>query len=164
MQLQVDVMVWRGAIAESRHRVQVAVCDAEGRLILGTESPDLVTTFRSAAKPFQLLPLIERHARRFAFSDEEIAVMASSHTGSADHVALVQGILDRAGLSERQLACGLDDPLDPEARAARAAHPESGGRRSTTTARESTPACCASRSPRAGRSRATSAPTIPCRC
>ena len=56
MRIRVDVVVWRGAIAESRHRVHVALCaagDATG--VAGMESgapandgvaSDVVTTFR----------------------------------------------------------------------------------------------------------------------
>jgi L-asparaginase II len=114
MRFQIEVIVWRGAIAESRHRLQAAVCDPAGRLEAGTEQADAVTTFRSAAKPFQLLPLVERgHADRWGWSDEQLAVMAASHVGSPGHVALVTGILDRLGLEDHHLACGFHEPLDP---------------------------------------------------
>jgi L-asparaginase II len=113
VRLRLDVVVWRGGIPESRHRVQAAVCDPEGRLEAATNDPARLTTFRSAAKPFQLLPLVERgHADRWGFGDEELAVMAASHTGSAAHVARVSAILDRLGLTHRDLACGFHEPLD----------------------------------------------------
>jgi L-asparaginase II len=115
LRLQIDVVVWRGPIPESRHRLQAVACDRDGRIEAATDQPDLLTTFRSAAKPFQLLPLVERgHADRWRFSDEELAVMAASHTGSPAHVRLVSGILQRIGLSDRHLACGYHDPMDPE--------------------------------------------------
>jgi L-asparaginase II len=105
--------------------MQAVVCDANGHIEAATDQPELLTTFRSAAKPFQLLPLVERgHADRWKFSDEELAVMAASHTGSQDHVRLVRGILARIGLSERQLACGYHDPFDPESLALLRNHPE----------------------------------------
>lgn len=116
--MALEVQVWRGGIAESRHRIQAAVCDASGRSVFATESPGLVTTLRSAAKPFQLLSLVERgHADRFGFDAEQLAVMAASHTGSDRHVALVQSILDRIGCRPEQLACGAEEPIDSEARA-----------------------------------------------
>jgi len=114
MRLQIDVIVWRGRIRESRHRVQAAVCDVAGRLEAETAEPATLTTFRSAAKPFQLLPLVERgHADRWELGEPELAVMSASHTGSPRHVALVKGILDRLGLSDRDLACGFHEPIDP---------------------------------------------------
>ena len=125
MRLQIDVFVRRGAIPESRHRVQAAVSDPAGRLSAGTEQAAGVTTFRSAAKPFQLLPLVERgHADRWGWSDEELAIMAASHTGSPAHVERVAGILDRLQLTDRHLACGFHEPLDPVSLAHVRAHPE----------------------------------------
>ena len=126
MRLQIEVVVRRGAIAESRHHIQAAVCDATGRRVAGTAEAGFITTLRSAAKPFQLLPLVERgHAERLGLGDEQLAVMAGSHTGSPYHVGLVRGILDRLGLAERQLACGYHDPPDPESHAFLVAHPGS---------------------------------------
>lgn len=125
MRLQIDVFVRRGAIAESRHRVQAAVTDPAGRLTAGTERAGDVTTFRSAAKPFQLLPLVERgHAARWGWSDEQLAVMAASHTGGPAHVEQVRGILSRLGLTDGHLACGFHEPLDPVSLAHVRAHPE----------------------------------------
>jgi len=124
MRLRIDATVWRGPIAESHHRFQAAVSAPDGVLAAETEEPRGVTTFRSAAKPFQLLPLVERgHAARWGFDDEVLAVMTASHTGSGYHVGLVRGILARLGLSERDLACGFHEPLDPESLAQIRMHP-----------------------------------------
>lgn len=76
---------------------------------------DLVTFFRSACKPFQALPLVERgHADRFGFGAKELAVMSASHNGAAEHVSVVRGMLDRIGLTEHHLLCGFHYPEDPE--------------------------------------------------
>ena len=125
MHMNLVVEVVRGSIRESRHLLEAAVCDAAGRRVAGTENPDRVTTFRSAAKPFQLLPLVERgHAERWGFRDEEVAVMTASHTGSAEHLRLVRGILDRLGLGPEHLVCGYHEPLDRDSLAAVRAEPE----------------------------------------
>lgn len=125
MTLSLSVQVFRGAILESRHECEAAVCDVEGRLHAATDDPWRVTTFRSAAKPFQLLPLVERgHAERWKFNDEQLAVMAASHNGSAYHRALVVGILERIGLDESRLACGFHEPVDRDSLAEVRAHPE----------------------------------------
>ncbi len=115
MRFQLEVIARRGTIAESRHHLEAALCDADGRLQAETSEPRAVTTFRSSAKPFQLLPLVERgHADRYGFSEEQLAVMAASHTGSPHHVALVQGLLTQLGLQASQLVCGFHEPSDPE--------------------------------------------------
>ncbi len=111
--LRIDVEVWRGSIAESRHRIQAVVADAAGTVLESTEQPELVTSFRSAAKPFQLLPLIERGAdQRLGLTEQHLAIMAASHTGAPQHLALVRDLLGRLKLGVNALACGSHDPLD----------------------------------------------------
>jgi len=119
MRLHLEVLARRGEIVESRHQLQLAHVDARGRVLAASEHPERVTTFRSAAKPFQLLPLVERgHAERWGFRDEELAVMAASHTGSAYHLELVRGILERIGLPPEAMVCGYHEPEDPASLAA----------------------------------------------
>ena len=115
MALEAQVLVVRGAIVESRHRVQCAVVDRSGALLAETAHGERTTSFRSAAKPFQLLPLVERgHADRLHCSEPELAIMAASHSGSRAHLALVRGLLERIGLDASSLACGYHDPMDAE--------------------------------------------------
>ena len=111
--LHAEVLVHRGAIAESRHRVQCVVVDAGGA---GDGADDSgVTSFRSAAKPFQLLPFVERgHADALRCSEAELAIMAASHSGSRQHLALVRGLLERIGRTSADLACGYHEPMDAE--------------------------------------------------
>lgn len=124
MRFTLDVLVHRGPVVEARHRLECAVSDASGCWVAGTADPHAVTMFRSAAKPFQLLPLIERgHADRWGFGTEALAVMCASHTGSAYHRTLVGDVLTRIGARVSDLACGTHDPADPEALAEIAADP-----------------------------------------
>jgi len=116
MPLQAEVVVLRGDIAESRHRVQCVLADGSGGVRAATARPGIVTSFRSAAKPFQLLPFVERgHADALHCSEPEIAIMAASHSGSRAHLDLVRGLLARLGLNAGHLACGYHDPQDPQA-------------------------------------------------
>lgn len=116
MRLQAEVLVIRGDIAESRHRVQAVVVGADRKVHASTAHPERPTSFRSAAKPFQLLPFVERgHADRMQLDEPELAIMAASHSGSRAHIAIVQGLLDRLGLSASALACGYHDPMDAQA-------------------------------------------------
>lgn len=125
MSFELDVRVTRGAAPESRHRVQAAVSDTGGRVIEGTGQPHMVTTWRSAAKPFQLLPMIERgHAERWRLGDEHLAMMAASHIGSPEHVRWVRDLLERTGGSVTELACGFHEPADPVSLEFVRSHPE----------------------------------------
>jgi L-asparaginase II len=125
MRVQIEVTVRRGPIAESRHRIEAVAVTPEGQVELETGNPGFLTTLRSAAKPFQLLPLVERgHADTWSFSEEQLAVMAASHDGSAYHLDLVRGILVRIGCTERDLACGAHDPTDAASLSELQRHPE----------------------------------------
>ena len=125
MRFHLEVLVRRGEITESRHRVHCAVTDTEGRVSAGTGTPEVLTTMRSAAKPFQLLPLVERgHAAARGYTDEQLAVMCASHSGSRYHLDLVQGVLDGLGLTTADLACGYHDPSDPASLAEVLAYPQ----------------------------------------
>lgn len=106
----------RNSVPESRHRVSVAVMDADGRLRACAGDPELVTFFRSAAKPFQAIPLVEDGAvDRFGMTDEELALCCGSHSGTPRHVQVAEAILARVGVGAEALACGPHPPLDAEA-------------------------------------------------
>ncbi len=117
------VEVTRGGRVESEHRGAIAVVDADGELVAHAGDVNLVSYLRSSAKPFQLLPLVESGgADRFRFTDVELAVIAGSHSGEPRHVAAVQSILSKIGLSEEALQCGAHAPFNVDsARALRAA-------------------------------------------
>lgn len=107
----------RGTVVESRHRVHAAVVDADGRLRASTGDAELITFFRSAAKPFQALPLVDDGAmERFGLTAEELALCCGSHSGSGRHVKLADSILRKAGVDGEALACGAHPPFDHAAR------------------------------------------------
>lgn len=102
----------RGTVDESVHYGSVAIVDAAGNLIASAGDPGRLTTMRSTAKPFQAMAVIEAGAaERFAMTPEEIAVVASSHSGEPRHTRLVRALLDRAGLGSEDLQCGTHPPL-----------------------------------------------------
>ncbi len=102
----------RGSIVESRHVVHVAVVDGEGRLVAHAGDPDFVTFWRSAAKPFQALPLVEDGvADRFGLGREDLALACASHSSEPGQVALVRDFLQKIGCAERDLLCGPHRPL-----------------------------------------------------
>jgi len=104
----------RGGIVESRHRVSIAVVDADGKLAASTGDPDLVTYWRSCAKLVQVLPLLaEGAADALGISDAEVAVACASHNGEPRHVEVVRGLLTKAGCTEDDLACGPHNSLSP---------------------------------------------------
>lgn len=105
--------VVRSGRVESIHFGAAVVSDASGSILASAGPPSLGTYLRSAAKPVQLLTMLEvglqRHLR---LTDEELAVAAASHGGETGHVATVRALLNRAGLGEDLLRCGASAPLD----------------------------------------------------
>src|SRR5688500_20260698 len=84
----------RGDLVESVHRVSVAVADASGRLIASSGDPALVTYWRSAAKPFQAMPLVtDGAAAAFGLGDEEPALARASHSSDRMHPESLARIL-----------------------------------------------------------------------
>jgi L-asparaginase II len=112
------VHIIRGPISESRHAGFIAIADSQGRPIYtsGPLDEDRVSFMRSAAKPIQATALVESGAAdRFGLTPAELALACASHSSQAEHVRLVQSMLDKGGLRAEQLLCGAHWPLDASA-------------------------------------------------
>lgn len=102
----------RGGIVESVHRVSVAVARPDGALVAAAGDPDLVTHWRSAAKPFQARPLVaDGVLAHFGLGREELALACASHSSELEHLAVAERMLARIGCAEDDLACGPHPPL-----------------------------------------------------
>ncbi len=117
------VIVTRGTLVESEHYVCYAVADADGRVLQSRGDIDRLVYMRSSAKPLIATAVVASGAaERFAFSDEEVALAAASHSGETKHVATALQMLEKAGLGEDALRCGAHAPVhEPSADALRAA-------------------------------------------
>ncbi len=92
---------------ECVHRGVIAVVDSEGRPRGGFGDPATAVPLRSAAKPFQAAAVVQSGAvDAFGVTLEELAVMAGSHAGQAQHVRAVRSLLARAEAAEDVLVCG----------------------------------------------------------
>ena len=90
--------VHRGDAVESRHTGAVAI--ARPGAELGAGGAEQPVWCRSAVKPFQALPLFDRGiVDDLGLDDRELAVISASHNGTDEHVAVVEGLLHRAGLA-----------------------------------------------------------------
>ena len=89
----------------------LAVVDPQGNLIASYGDPHAVTFLRSTAKPFQALPFIEAGGHKhFQFSQQEIALICASHSGTDQHFQVVSHIQALAGITENDLMCGAHAP------------------------------------------------------
>lgn len=116
------ILATRGDLVEAEHRVSVAVvrgAGAPGRwgaeLVASAGDPDLVTYWRSAAKPFQALAMVEDGAAdRYGLGTEGLALACASHSSEPVHLEVTDRFLAKIGCTEGDLACGPHTPLGPE--------------------------------------------------
>lgn len=112
MPAKIIAKVYRGDVLESCHHGHALVIDGAGTEILSIGNPRTITFTRSAAKPFQAIPMITSGAAdAFAFSEEEIALACASHSGEQRHVRIAQLMIERIGLTEAHLRCGAHLPF-----------------------------------------------------
>jgi len=101
----------RGATCEASHRVHACATDSDGKLLwqVGT---DLNTTFRSAAKPFQLevsFGLLDT-ALATTIIPSDLALGSASHHGEPVHMAELEQLLVKLACQRSQLFCGAHEP------------------------------------------------------
>jgi L-asparaginase II len=129
--MAIRVTVVRGETPESEHAVEGVVVDARGTILAATPRPDRITFFRSSAKPFQMLPLVERghfdalHLPARIEQESLLALIAASHNGEPMHVEGARAILAACGRTEQDLECGFQWPdHHPTVKLLREAPPE----------------------------------------
>lgn len=106
----------RGAHVENIHRGDVAAVNCAGEIVHEVGNAKLPMFWRSAAKPFQALPFVKNGGlEKYNITDEELALLVSSHSGEPNHVALVRNILQKLGLDESVLDCGVVRPMSGKA-------------------------------------------------
>ncbi len=104
--------VFRGPRVESAHRGSAAVVDERGALLASCGDAHLAVYARSAAKPFQAMPLLLAGGeKRFRLSDAEIALLCASHGGEPRHTALAAQMLRKGGFTVADLECGAHLPM-----------------------------------------------------
>jgi L-asparaginase II len=102
----------RGDRTETVHRVHVAVVDAAGTVVARAGDPGFVTFWRSAAKPFQAVPLVaDGAADHFGLEASQLALACASHSSEPAQVEGVRAFLAQIGASESDLRCGPHVPL-----------------------------------------------------
>ena len=107
------VDISRGDLVESRHHGIVVVANGSGRVITGAGDPESQTYFRSSAKPFQAVPLVESGAAdHYGFTPAELALCCSSHDAAPWQQAAIAAMLDKIGLGPESLQCGVAPPYD----------------------------------------------------
>ncbi|MFP3462592.1 asparaginase [Arthrobacter globiformis] len=106
-------VVERSGFVESRHIGAAVVLAADGHVV--TQLGDISTPIlaRSTLKPLQALAAMQSGV---PLRGAQVALACASHTGSLDHMDVVEGMLKAAGVKEDQLQCPTAWPQDETAR------------------------------------------------
>jgi L-asparaginase II len=108
--------VLRAGRPESWHFGVAAVVTPEGTRVGQIGDPgaaETATYLRSAAKPFQALPLLlAGGAERFSLDAADLALICASHGGTPEHTRRALSLLERGGFGVADLLCGTHPPFD----------------------------------------------------
>lgn len=111
---------YRGGILENVHYGAISIVDEKGNVLYRAGDPEHMTFLRSAAKPFQAIPVMKRRIDEiYGLTGEEAALFAASHRGEAFHIDALESILRKTGIREEELHCCPTYPLNEDAKAER---------------------------------------------
>ena len=100
--------VVRSGVVESQHRGFLVALNADGSVNLELGDSSHLIFPRSTVKSFQAAAMVRNG---LDLEPRLLALGASSHSGSAEHISAVREILSTVGLDETALQCMLDRPL-----------------------------------------------------
>ncbi|KAA0965653.1 asparaginase [Sporosarcina sp. ANT_H38] len=118
MDQQVLVQEYRNDILENVHLGVICGINAEGDVLYSVGDQNHMTFLRSAAKPFQAIPVIQYGVDdKFGLTSKEAALFAASHRGEDYHIEALESILHKTGIDEDQFYCCPTYPLNEEPKA-----------------------------------------------
>ena len=102
----------RNGLVEQEHRGFIVLANREHPFDFVGDAKSYPFYLRSCAKPLQASLLIDYGMDEFYnMSEEEIALCCASHAGEKIHTEIAKKLLDKIGLTEKDLKCGLHKPL-----------------------------------------------------
>ena len=118
MDCKVLVEDYRGGILENIQMGVICGINATGDVIYSVGDEKLMTFLRSAAKPFQAIPVVQNGVvESFGLTSKEAAVFAASQRGEVYHIEALESILHKTDISEDQFFCSPSYPLNEELKA-----------------------------------------------
>jgi L-asparaginase II len=98
-------IVERSGFDESLHHGSVVVLSGDGEVVASVGDVAGPVFPRSSNKPLQAIGMLRSG---LDVHDEDLSLVAASHTGEDFHLERVRALLDKAGLSEEDLRCPPD--------------------------------------------------------
>lgn len=102
----------RDGLVEQEHFGYIIAADKTRIIDSKGESSDYPFYLRSCAKPLQASLLIDYGLdKEFHLTEEEIALCCASHAGEKIHTLIAERLLEKFGIDESFLKCGIHSPL-----------------------------------------------------
>lgn len=103
----------RAGLAENVHRGRFCVVSADGgQVAAALGDPETMTFLRSTAKPMQAIAsLLGGSEARYGWDDRHLALMAASHRGYPEQMAVLEDMLARSGVPEDALVFHAAGPV-----------------------------------------------------
>jgi L-asparaginase len=109
----IEINLLREGLKESTHYAEAVVCDTKGRVLSVAGNADSSAFIRSALKPFQALAVVNTGSLdHYRLTDQDLAVICSSHQGTKEHARQVFRILWQADLESQALQCPIPPGKD----------------------------------------------------
>ena len=102
----------RDGLVDQEHYGFIVLADKKRAFDFTGDAKNYPFYLRSCAKPLQASLLIDYKMDKFYdMTEEEIAICCASHAGEEIHVQTAFNLLNKIGLNESYLKCGLHKPL-----------------------------------------------------
>lgn len=104
---------------ESIHRGEIVVVDGNGTILYAIGDANAFTHLRSTAKPFQLLPFMNRNLdAEYGLDEADVALFMGSHGGEDQHLTRLESLLQKLNIDPNTLLCGIHAPTFEPAKSA----------------------------------------------
>ncbi|MED1953981.1 asparaginase [Brevibacillus centrosporus] len=115
MKFSTLVEEFRGGVLENIHAGIVCGVNDRGEVIYSSGDEMHIAFLRSAAKPFQAIPVArEKIDEKFGLTSREAALFTASHRGEVYHVEALESLLAKTGIREEELLTNPTYPLNEE--------------------------------------------------
>lgn len=109
------VEIIRSELVESVHEGNIAVAASNGNIIYELGDTGRETYFHSSAKPIQGIAMLETGiVEKFGLDLKEIALLISSHSGEKEHIEVLKSLMEKIGVGDEVLECGIADPVNKD--------------------------------------------------
>lgn len=99
----------RNSLIENIYYGWICLIDKNKKVLYKSGNIKDKTYLRSVAKPIQALPLLDSNIK---ISEKELSIICASHSGSKQHLKVLEKLLSKYKLKTSDLKCGTHYPLD----------------------------------------------------